>query len=432
MQTNKLVFALVGVLLCATAGYSLNRFILSPEDVVRRNLGNICPQNTVAEDFHVLNTRKWSARKIVVYRVNCRSENVIPVKNRNFLGHQVVVRKGLGWQASGSGDRLEVLPQPPGELVHYGIGLNQKNVGGDRHTVIYGEVLKPKVAAVEATFDNGRTLRDEGKDGILAMVLPEAVEVREIRVLGADGQILQRDSTSSPTIYVDQFFFPFAPSPEDAVRHWEILHPSCSQPYAPEATVLGDFRIVRTIKYSQRVIVFYRQICRNAEKSISQASLYAEEVIHENTVWRHAKVSRSATKISYDASPVEHKGRVWRAAVSILAADYLPEVSPTGLVAYSSLSTTATKDEYANLNYTSIFGRALSSEVVAVEATFSTGQTLRDQVTNGVFGMMLPRAAKICEVRILGANGQVLQRNGLTPLERHGLPLGKQCFEVRT
>jgi hypothetical protein len=105
--------------------------------------------------------------------------------------------------------------------------------------------------------------------------------------------------------------------------------------------------------------VFYRQICRNAEKSISQASLYAEEVIHENTVWRHAKVFRSATKISYDASPVEHKGRVWRAAVSILAADYLPEVSPTGLVAYSSLSTTATKDEYANLNYTSIFGRAL-------------------------------------------------------------------------
>jgi hypothetical protein len=147
MQRNKLAVGLVGLLLCATAGYSLNRFILSPEAAVRRGLGNICPQKTVAEDFHVLNTRKWSARKIVVYKVNCRSENVIPVKNRNFLGHQVVVRKGLGWQASGSGDRLEVLPQPPGELVHYGIGLNQKNVGGGRHTVIYGEITKARMAS---------------------------------------------------------------------------------------------------------------------------------------------------------------------------------------------------------------------------------------------------------------------------------------------
>ena len=429
MQRNKLVFVLVGLLLCATAGYSLNRFILSPEYVVRRNLGNICPQNTVAEDFHILSTRKWSAKKIVVYRVNCRSENVIPIKNRSFLGHQVVVRKEISWQALGSGDRLEVLPQPPGELVHYGIGYNKKNVGGDRHTVIYGEILIPKVAAVEVTFDNGKTLRDEGKDGILTMALPEAVEVREVRVLGADGQVLQRDSTSPPTIYVDQFFFPVAPSPEDALRHYAFVSPTCSQPYDPEAMVLGDFRILRTIKYSQGVMVLYRQICRDATTSILQANLYKALVVHENTVWRQAKVSQSLGQTSYritNTSPVEHKSSVWQLRSQSLAADYITEFSPMGLVWYSSGSEVS-EGKNVDDDKTFISGRTLTSEVVAVEATFSTGQTLRDQVTNGVFGIMLPRAAKICEVRMLGANGQVLQRNGLTPVQRHGLPLGKQC-----
>jgi hypothetical protein len=422
MQRSKLAVALVGLALCATAGYSLNRFILSPEAVVRRDLGNICPQNTDAEDFHILSTRKWSARKIVVYRVNCRSENIIPIKNRNLLGHQVVVRKGISWQAAGSGDHLEVLPQLPGELVQYGIGYNKKNAGGDRHAVIYGEILTPKVAAVEATFDNGKTLRDEGKDGILTMALPDAVEVREVRVLGADSQVLQRDSTSPPTVYVDKLLLPVAPSLEDAVRHsaFTFPEPTGSQSCAPEAMVLGDFRILRIIKYSQRVVVFYRQICRDAAKSISQASLYAVVITHENTVWRQAKVSRSARQTSYAISSVEHEGRVWQASLHTLVASYLPEeLPPTGLVAYSSHSSTAAEDKYAYLNYTSIFGRALSSEVVAVEATFSTGQTLRDQVTDGVFGIVLPRAAKICEVRIMGANGQVLQRNGL--------PLGEQC-----
>lgn len=404
MKMKRLAIALVGLLLCGASGYSLNRFVLSAEAAVRRELSNICPQETVTEDFQILGTRKWSKRLIVVYQVNCRNDHTSPY-NGNLLGHQVVVRKGISWQAVSGGDRIGLLPQlPPSEIVQYGTTRKHRE-RGDRPTVVYGKILTPNVAAVEATFDNGKTLRDEGKDGMFAMALPEAVEVREVKVLSADGQVLQRDSNRQPTIYFDNYGYPVSLSPEDAVRHGVLDDRSeCSQSYAPEARILGDFRILRTIKSSLGAFVLYRLICRDVTTSIKQASLYASFVRHTNSVWRTRKIILPEDDISYKN---ENKRNVWQLHSTTLSADYL-EPPPRGFVDYL-LYSRAVKGKNPDGSYTSISGRTLTSKVVAVEATFSTGQTLRDQVINGVFLMILPRAAKVRELRIRGVNGQVLQ-----------------------
>ncbi len=61
--------------------------------------------------------------------------------------------------------------------------------------------------------------------------------------------------------------------------------------------------------------------------------------------------------------------------------------------------------------YLLLLGRAISPEVTHVEATFDTGQTLRDAVTDGMFGMLV-RARATCDVRALDSRGRVVWRVG--------------------
>jgi hypothetical protein len=409
IKMKRLALATVGVLLCLASGYSLNRFVLGIEATVSQELGNICSPQTVAEDFRLLGSRKRSHKTIVVYRVNCHTKNRFPPETKNQLGYKIVARKGIGWQLVGGGEHLEVLPQSPGELVQYGTSRNPNHQ--DRQAIIYGEILSPTVAAVEATFDNDKTLHDKGKGGIFVLAIPEAVGPREVRVLGTNGQTLQRDNKSLTTVYMDKFLTNVYPSSEDTVRDAvEEPHSQCLL----SNRILGDFRILRTIEYSQGALVFYREICRNSASSILSAQLYVSVLYKENTDWQKTKVSRSRDSITYDIDPVEYRGSVWRLTTTNFSAGYMTspiDLASRSLVWYSLASFRAAKGKNSARDYTYISGRALTPEVVAVETTFSTGQNLRDRVTNGVFGMILPRATGIVELRVLGANGQVLQRD---------------------
>jgi hypothetical protein len=62
-------------------------------------------------------------------------------------------------------------------------------------------------------------------------------------------------------------------------------------------------------------------------------------------------------------------------------------------------------------DYLLTYGHALSSEVAVVEATFTTGQTLRDALTEGMFAIIAD-AARVCAVRVLDAEGRMLQEIG--------------------
>jgi hypothetical protein len=58
---------------------------------------------------------------------------------------------------------------------------------------LYGQVLKPKVAVVEATFNDGQILRDRSNNGVFALMALGATGVCEVRILGTDNQILRQE-----------------------------------------------------------------------------------------------------------------------------------------------------------------------------------------------------------------------------------------------
>ncbi len=66
------------------------------------------------------------------------------------------------------------------------------------------------------------------------------------------------------------------------------------------------------------------------------------------------------------------------------------------------------------MEFSIVYGRALSSDVMTVEATFDTGQVVRDAASDGLFVLIVPVDAAPCELRALNADSQVMRRIDLT------------------
>jgi hypothetical protein len=122
---------------------------------------------------------------------------------QRVFGHQVMRREGMGWQIS-SGDSFGMENSPRAtdqktaeQLIDYGVSHSRPEES-DRYLILYGQILNPKVGAVEVTFNNGQVLRDSGSDGAFALVAPGATGICELRILGTDNQILRKDELANP------------------------------------------------------------------------------------------------------------------------------------------------------------------------------------------------------------------------------------------
>lgn len=193
---------LVGLICLGTVGYTVSIVAATPEEILRRPFS--CPEssNTEADDFQIMTVRKWEKGIVALSRGNC------PGKTRSFqtkepipqpaLSYRVIKRQGMEWRLSSTGSALsqnvdnKLKSAKSQKLIQYNVGRSNLKAQ-DRHTVFYGEVLSPNVAAVEVTFDNGKVLRDRGIDGMLLLVAPGATGICDVRALGVDNQILQRD-----------------------------------------------------------------------------------------------------------------------------------------------------------------------------------------------------------------------------------------------
>lgn len=63
---------------------------------------------------------------------------------------------------------------------------------------------------------------------------------------------------------------------------------------------------------------------------------------------------------------------------------------------------------------TAIYGQVLSPDVSAVEGALSSGDTLRDEAGDRAFAIFTPAGVKVCRLKALGANGEVLRVNDFT------------------
>jgi hypothetical protein len=72
--------------------------------------------------------------------------------------------------------------------------------------------------------------------------------------------------------------------------------------------------------------------------------------------------------------------------------------------------------------YTIVYGQTLTSKVVAVEATFDNGKLINVSPQNGAFALLAPGASRICELRVIGTDNQILRRDDLTTDRRQNKP----------
>jgi hypothetical protein len=110
-----------------------------------------------------------------------------------LLGYREVARWGPGWQAREAGAQDEN-KGPTDPLIAFGRASNDGGAtDGDPHkpVFVYGERLVPEVLAVEATFDNGETVRDDAGDGVFVLATTGANAVCELRVLGEHDAVLR-------------------------------------------------------------------------------------------------------------------------------------------------------------------------------------------------------------------------------------------------
>lgn len=206
---------LIGLLSITTVSYAYSIVAATPEEALRRPFA--CPDqpSVAAKNFQVLSVRKWDKGIVALYRGACPTQEKRfasePKTDKSVLSYRVVKRAGTEWQAIGSGNHWSDESPRTSKLIDYGVGRTSENANqsperrsANQYAVFFGQVLSPTVSAIEVTFNNGKILRDSSTDGLFLLVSSGATQVCDVRVLGADNQILQRDEIDFPSAQAAQ------------------------------------------------------------------------------------------------------------------------------------------------------------------------------------------------------------------------------------
>jgi hypothetical protein len=172
----------------------------TPTQVIHQTVS--CPTKTraAAQNIQVIGSHRWAKGVVVLYSALCPSPNAKAPMERVF-GHQVIQRQGMNWQISSIDSYGTNTTQKASErLIEYGVSQSTQTNNrflqkgsAESYTILYGQILTPKVTTIEATFNNGQTLRDLVTSGTFALVASGASRVCELRILGSDNQILRQE-----------------------------------------------------------------------------------------------------------------------------------------------------------------------------------------------------------------------------------------------
>ncbi len=157
----------------------------TPEEAARQNSVRFSPD--IAATFQVVGTRGWEGGVVVLYTYLREQEPM--------FGYALTRQLPFGaWEVTiaGAGDAD---PPVPENLVDYRDGGGSGAFGLGQFTIVFGRTLKPEVAQVQVTFANGQVLRDETADGVFALIAPSSTFGCELRVFGAQGELLRHIAT---------------------------------------------------------------------------------------------------------------------------------------------------------------------------------------------------------------------------------------------
>lgn len=137
--------------------------------------------------------------RLVLYSADCSPADRRAVATQVF-SYALVTPRGPFWETTGISARFEGSGQATdANLVAYDTRGNH----GEGYAIVFGWVTSPRVAAVEASFDNGQIRRDGVIDGVFALTNFDAHAVCELRVVDSNDRVLERIAIPSFDMHVD-------------------------------------------------------------------------------------------------------------------------------------------------------------------------------------------------------------------------------------
>ncbi len=171
----------------------------TPGEAVRRG---VCGPGSVPIRFHVYEVYERQTREdsnaekyaTVVYRAQCPPSARYP-KGDEFASFALVRWSWLSWRDIGAnfGHRYtqDEFRHRAGDVASYTIGSGNDLAVG-QYALVTGRLLTQReVVAVEASFDNGETIREQVNGSVYLLFSPASTTACELRVLGAN-RVLQR------------------------------------------------------------------------------------------------------------------------------------------------------------------------------------------------------------------------------------------------
>jgi hypothetical protein len=132
-------------------------------------------------------------------------------------------------------------------------------------------------------------------------------------------------------------------------------------------------------------------------------------VLYEGTC-RHVQDTSPLSVTGYQVF-VRH-GMTWRASSGGSVTAPSQEATSARRINYYTVGQVEGRDP--NDRYTMVEGQISSSDVVAVEVRFDTGEVLRDRVEKERFVTIAAGADRACELQIFGADNRLLERKRLS------------------
>jgi hypothetical protein len=115
-------------------------------------------------DVHIWRTQPWKNGAFVFYT----ARDVSPTPSDEHAGYMFLQKRVLGWQTKEAGAMVHPSSVAADGRVAYDVGGGGARNAG--YALVFGRVLDPQVAVVEATFDTHQTLRDEPRDAMFAII----------------------------------------------------------------------------------------------------------------------------------------------------------------------------------------------------------------------------------------------------------------------